>query len=571
MDRPIVVCGLGRMGSHVLDCLLAAKLPVVIIDTVCKPDDPRLRGARLIVGDCRRKEILEQADVAHARGVLILTNDDLLNVSTALMVRSLNPEVHIVLRMFNQNLLSRLGQAVHNVFALSTSLLTAPILALTALTGQALGTYRLDDSPDGSRQLMDVAIGPASPLRDQPIGSLSANRDVVVVAHFPDDGPESFLHDVSPDTLLRVGDHVVLHGAAKELRPLLAPGQEDDRQLQWATWLRRHARVAWRTLAEFDVAVVICTAVLLLVVLVSTIILKSGVEKYSIPTALLRTISIMATAADMHAEDYEDSPNVRVYVAVLRIVGAVLMAAFTAIVVQYLLRARLGGALEARRIPEAGHVIVCGLSTVGFRVVEELTRLGTPVVAIESDPTNRFIPTSRQLGAAVMVGDAGVTEVLRQAHAQTARAVIPATNNDMTNLEVALLVSELNTSLRVVVLLNDPQFARMLRDAAGIRFAVSVPALSAPAFLASLYGDRVMSVFFLRERLFAIIDLVITKQDPLAGLTIRVVAKEYALLPVALIHGDVAPARPDLEARLEAGDQLIAILSLSDLERLSRR
>ena len=55
MDRPIVVCGLGRMGSRVLDYLLRAGLPVVVIDTVCKPDDPHLQSAKLISGDCRRR------------------------------------------------------------------------------------------------------------------------------------------------------------------------------------------------------------------------------------------------------------------------------------------------------------------------------------------------------------------------------------------------------------------------------------------------------------------------------------------------------------------------------------
>src|SRR5688572_18497322 len=105
MDRPIVLCGLGRIGRRVLEYLVAAGLPVVVIDTRCQPDDPVLRGARLVAGDCSRRDVLEAAGVRQARGVLILTNDDRLNVSTALMVRSLDSDVRIVLRMFNQNLL----------------------------------------------------------------------------------------------------------------------------------------------------------------------------------------------------------------------------------------------------------------------------------------------------------------------------------------------------------------------------------------------------------------------------------------------------------------------------------
>src|SRR2546428_156459 len=144
MDKPIVLCGLGRVGWRVLEYLHAAGLPAVAIDTNAEPDDPRLGGTRLIVGDFRRREVLEAARVAGAGGVLVLPADDLVNLKAALTARALNPEARVVLRMFNQNLLGRLGKSVKNVFALSTSLLTAPILAMAAVTGQGLGAFQLD-------------------------------------------------------------------------------------------------------------------------------------------------------------------------------------------------------------------------------------------------------------------------------------------------------------------------------------------------------------------------------------------------------------------------------------------
>mgnify|MGYP003907358231 CR=1 FL=1 len=75
--------------------------------------------------------------------------------------------------------------------------------------------------------------------------------------------------------------------------------------------------------------------------------------------------------------------------------------------------------------------------------------------------------------------------------AATARAVIAVTSNDLINLEVALLVRELNSKQRVVLRLSDAALAQTLREAADIRFALSVPVLAAPAFVASLLGDRV--------------------------------------------------------------------------------
>jgi Trk K+ transport system NAD-binding subunit len=569
VDAPVILCGLGRVGSRVLEYLLAADFPIVVIDNCCAADDARLGRARFVKGDCRRREVLEQAGVVGARGVLVLTSDDLVNISTGLMVRSLDPEVRVVLRMFNQNLIPRLGKAVHNVFALSTSVLTAPLLALTALTGQALGAFRLDDGPDGRRQVAEVTVGPASPVLGRTVGEVTQSRQALLLAHLPANAAPRFLLDVAPEARLAAGDRLVVCGEPHHLTGLLGDTEGIDPAVRWANPLRRNLRVLWRTLSEVDLSVKVCTAVLLFVIAASTLTLHLGRERSSLVDAFFLTISLMATGARMG--DY-DTPWLKVFVSVLRISGAALTAAFTAIVTNYLLRARLGGALEVRRIPDGGHVIVCGLGNIGYRTVEELLSYDERAVVIEVARDGRFVGTVRRLGVPVVAGDATVREVLRQAHAATARAVIAATSNDLVNLEVALLVRDLNPQQRVVVRLSDPNLATALRENANIRFALSVPALAAPAFVAGLFGDRVLSVCLAHGRLLAVLHLRIGPQDAaLVGSTVRAVAVNYRLLPLALTAADGGrPSRP-LDARLGPGDQLTAFVELTDLDRLLRR
>src|SRR5689334_3619056 len=211
-QQPVILCGLGRVGGRVLEYLQAAGIPVVVIDDRCAPNDPRLGPARLLPGDCRRREVLAEAGVVGARGVLILTSDDLVNISTALMVRSLDADVRVVLRMFNQNLIARLGKAVHNVYALSTSILTAPLLALTALTGQALGAFRLDGWPQGRRQVAEVTVGPGSPLLGRTVAEVTSPHEALVLAHLPADAPARFFLDVVPEARLGAGDRLVVCG-----------------------------------------------------------------------------------------------------------------------------------------------------------------------------------------------------------------------------------------------------------------------------------------------------------------------------------------------------------------------
>src|SRR5947209_7547281 len=109
MEQHIILCGLGRIGWRVLEYVRATDTPVVVVDTRCAPDDPRLHGVPLVQGDCRQPAVLEKAGIASARGVLILTSDDLVSISTALMVRHLHPDIRVVVRMFNQGLIARLG------------------------------------------------------------------------------------------------------------------------------------------------------------------------------------------------------------------------------------------------------------------------------------------------------------------------------------------------------------------------------------------------------------------------------------------------------------------------------
>jgi Trk K+ transport system NAD-binding subunit len=191
------------------------------------------------------------------------------------------------------------------------------------------------------------------------------------------------------------------------------------------------------------------------------------------------------------------------------------------------------------------------------------------VVAIDRVNDNPFIATCRRKGIPTFVGDATVVEVLRQARAETAKAVVAATDSELANLEIALLVRSLNPALRVVVRLAEPGFADAVREAAEIRYAVSVPALAAPAFAAALFGDRVQTLITAAGRTLAVVEFVVQENDPgLGGKTLRAAVADYRFLPVAVGAKDPA-ALPDY--RLRPGDRLTAVLELPDLDRLMRR
>ncbi|MBP3955708.1 NAD-binding protein [Gemmata sp. G18] len=563
MERPVLLCGLGRVGWRVLDSLRAAGLPVVVIDIKVDPGDPRLAGVTAFKGDCRRHELLEQAGIKDARGVVIVTSDDLVNISTALLARKLNPTARVVVRMFNQNLIARFGGAVKNTVALSVSALIAPVMALTAVTGDTLGAFKLDDGP---RQISELVAAADSELIGKRVADLAAEHNFVPLAFVPAHGAPQFLLAVNSDATLSPGDRLIVCGPPLALQKLLERLRGDLLAgVQWASALRRWVRTARRTLLEVDLSVKIITPVLFTTLFMSTLIFRYGVGT-AWGDGLYQTVSIIATGGELHGENKPEW--VKVFISILKLAGAALIAGFTAILTNYLIRARLGGALEVRRVPDGGHVVVCGLGNVGYRLVQELTTMGERIVAIDKENDGPFFETVRRMGVPVFVGDATVPEVLRQVRADSAKAVIAATSSELGNIEIALLVREMNPKQRVVVRLSEPEFAEAVREAAEIRNAMSVPALAAPAFASALYGDSVQTLVSAVGHTLVVIDLLVNDaDDPLNGKSLRAIVLDYALLPVALSGRDLSDTRG---YRLKVGDKLTVVAELPDYERLLR-
>jgi Trk K+ transport system NAD-binding subunit len=321
-----------------------------------------------------------------------------------------------------------------------------------------------------------------------------------------------------------------------------------------------------RTLWEVDLSVKIATPLLFFTIFFSVLVFRYGFGA-DWAEGLYQTVSVVATGAEMHGED---KPSwAKIFLSVLKLSGAALIAAFTAILTQYLIRAKLGGALETRWVPDGGHVVVCGLGNVGFRLVTELTAMGERVVAIDRAGDSPFTATVRRNGVPTFVGDATLVDVLKQVRAGDAKAVIAATSSELANLEIALLVREMNPNARVVVRLNDPEFAEALREAADIRLAMSIPALAAPAFAAALWGDRVHTLVTAAGRTLVVLEISIEPDEPfLVGRSLRAVSLDYRLLPVAFAGRDLSTVR---DHRLQVGDRVTVVAELPDMERFIRR
>jgi hypothetical protein len=102
--------------------------------------------------------------------------------------------------------------------------------------------------------------------------------------------------------------------------------------------------------------------------------------------------------------------------------------------------------------------------------------------------------------------------------------------------------------------------------------AVSLPELTAPAFVAGLLGDRVLSMFLVGGRMLAVVELTVHADDAvLSGRSLRSLAIDYRLAPAAVVGADGKVREIDGSYRLADGDRLTAVATVPDLERITQR
>jgi voltage-gated potassium channel len=217
-----------------------------------------------------------------------------------------------------------------------------------------------------------------------------------------------------------------------------------------------------------------------------------------------------------------------------------------------------------------GHVIICGLGTVGFRVAEELRAMGVEVFAVEQDPTGMFVVRARELGVSVVAGDARSENLLRDLNVADARAVIVATNDDLANLEIAMDVREIRKDIPIVMRLFDQKLADKVKATLGVNVSVSTSRLAAPLFASAALDPSVVGTHRVGGTILVVVEVAIGATSALSGRTIGEVAgmgmTVIAVRPPAAVW-ELAP-RP--ERGLVQGDQVQVLVPSARMEELHR-
>src|SRR5215212_7833107 len=144
MTGHCIVCGLGDVGYRVVELLHRLGEEVVVVTLQARDERRRIAeslGVRIMIGDARVDQVLEEAGLATAKLLIAATDLDLVNIEAALDARRMRPDMPVVIRLFDQGLARQLEGTFDLQRALGMSTLAAPTFAAAALGEAVLGTF----------------------------------------------------------------------------------------------------------------------------------------------------------------------------------------------------------------------------------------------------------------------------------------------------------------------------------------------------------------------------------------------------------------------------------------------
>jgi voltage-gated potassium channel len=229
-----IICGAGRVGSHLIRSLRAVDGVFVVIESdQRKVEELMDAGIPVLVRDATLEESLIDAGVEHARGIATCLPDDADNVYVVLTARDLNPSIHIVARAAAEQAESKLIRAGANRVVAPT-IIGGHRMAM-ALTKPAVGDF-LDSVTANDLELgfEQLEVDSVSPLVSRKLSEtvIRSELNIVIVSIRRNDGQKIFNPD--GETKIEGGDMLIAIGNEESLARLnaLARGREAERVIK---------------------------------------------------------------------------------------------------------------------------------------------------------------------------------------------------------------------------------------------------------------------------------------------------------------------------------------------------
>lgn len=225
----IIVCGAGKVGGHVTDSLVKAHKPFVLIDSdpsvferIAVREHIESRRLLSIAGDATKEEVLLQAGIVRAKGIITCVRNDAVNLFIALTAKKLNPSIRISSYVMDEVNISKF----YHVGA-------SDVISGDSVIGKRLGDSMLNSNvaafieqtnmlgENDSFIVGDVTLKERSPHVNHTIREADIFRKAgLLIFALRKKGSQKFSFNPDAATLLQAGDTLITFGSESDIARL---------------------------------------------------------------------------------------------------------------------------------------------------------------------------------------------------------------------------------------------------------------------------------------------------------------------------------------------------------------
>ncbi|XHX75782.1 MAG: potassium channel family protein [Stenomitos frigidus ULC029] len=575
-----LVCGLGSLGQYCVSVLKEFDVTVNAIEASPQPhwELPALPALidRLLLGDCRQPQLLEAAGIHQCRAILLVTSDERVNIAAAFAARSLNPKIRLVVRSAQENLNDLLGQQLGNFVAFEATQLPAPSFAMAALDNETQGLFTLENQ---RLRILTVRIQADHHWCDRRLLYELNTPNRRVLRHFraaviP---PANSFYQWDPDTRVQTGDTITYIEAAETIvnpstsfsKRRGALWQDINPTLIWQK-LRQTLHQFWRETTQTQRVALLSSVGMFSLFVSGTVLYRLQYPDLTLQDALNVSLVLVLGGFDNLFGDLK-LPFVipwwlHLFSVGMTVAGTIFVGILYATLTERLLAARFQFLKRRPPVPKSGHIVLVGLGRVGQRIATFLQDLKQPLVGVHG------ITLDPSVLSQISLVTGNIHDTLARSNLATAKSMIIVTDDEVTNLEIALMAQAANPSCNLVVRVFDPAFAENVARLLPAARILQPYALSAAAFAAAAFGENILSLFRLNDRTTLVTEYQIEATDTLNGRLLSEIAYGYGVVPILHQKATREPARlmPSDDTRLQVGDRLVVLATLSGLQRAER-
>jgi Trk K+ transport system NAD-binding subunit len=179
-DNHIILVGLGHLGFQAASNLIEIEQEIVVIEAEPKADLLKIiqdQGVPVIMDDANLETTLEAAGVTRAKAIMLCTQNDSINLQIAVKARALNPDIRVVVRIFDHDFAGAI-QEQFGFTAMSSSQISGPSFSAAAA---GVDITRPITVLGESLSLAMLEIGKHSDLNGMTVGDIETRFNVSVV------------------------------------------------------------------------------------------------------------------------------------------------------------------------------------------------------------------------------------------------------------------------------------------------------------------------------------------------------------------------------------------------------